>query len=130
MESNRYLHSFKYSQNQVEQYAELTGDNNPIHLDADYAKNSIFKQTIVHGMLPMGIISMIIGTKYPGIGTIYLSQDVKFLKPVHTNVEYQCEVMLIEHFPEKHRALLATRIYFKGEIVMDGEALVMNHKLL
>lgn len=129
MESERYIHNFSFSQDQVKQYASLTGDNNPIHLDEEYAKNSIFKQTIVHGMLTMGIISMIIGTKYPGIGTIYLSQDIKFFKPVYTNVEYQCEVRLIEHIRDKHRALLATRISCDGELVMDGQALVMNREI-
>jgi 3-hydroxybutyryl-CoA dehydratase len=128
MASNSYLHSFSFSQDQVRQYALLTGDNNPIHLDEYYAKNSIFKETIVHGMLTMGIISMVIGTKYPGMGTIYLNQEIKFRKPVYVNVEYKCEVELLEVFNEKHRALLATRILRDGELVMDGTALVINRE--
>lgn len=66
----------------IECFAQATGDYNPIHLDEDYAKGTIFKTRVAHGMLQAGILSGILGTRFPGVGTIYLSQTLKFMKPV------------------------------------------------
>ena len=66
----------------IENFSRATGDSNPIHLDETYAKTTIFKTRVAHGMLQAGILSGILGMEFPGIGTIYLSQTLKFTKPV------------------------------------------------
>ena len=66
----------------IERFAQVTGDDNPIHLDEDFAKGTRFKSRVAHGMLVAGILSGVLGTGFPGVGTIYLSQTLKFLKPV------------------------------------------------
>lgn len=118
-----------FSQKQVELFAQITGDINPIHLDENYASRTIFKRPIVHGILSVGIISKLIGTKYPGEGTIYLGQEIKFLKPVYVDKQYDFEVSLLEVLNKKHRALLSTKIFDGTDLVLDGQALVMNPKV-
>jgi 3-hydroxybutyryl-CoA dehydratase len=77
-----YEKSFAITAELIEQFAEVTGDHNPIHLNEDYAAKSIFKQRVAQGMLQAGLLSGILGCHFPGVGTIYLSQTLKFIKPV------------------------------------------------
>ena len=110
----------------VENFARATGDYNPIHMDEDYARGMIFKARVAHGMLHAGIISGIVGTRFPGAGTIYLSQTLKFLKPVFISDEITYRLKVLEYFQEKNRLRLETVcINQKGETVLTGEALVM-----
>jgi len=110
----------------VEYFARAIGDYNPIHMDEDYAKGTIFKTRVVHGMLHAGIISGIVGTRFPGAGTIYLAQTLKFLKPVFIGDEITYRLKVLEYFQEKNRLRLETVcINQKGETVLTGEALVM-----
>ena len=74
-----------FTEDDVLDFAKISGDNNPIHLDKKYASESIFGQRVVHGILVTSMFSKIFGTIYPGIGGIYLSQFVKYLKPVFIN---------------------------------------------
>ena len=69
----------------VEAFADIVGDHNPVHLDEEYAKNTIFGRKIVHGMFGASLISATIGTKLPGNGTIYLNQSLSFKRPVYIN---------------------------------------------
>ena len=73
--------SKKITEEIINKYAEMVGDFNPLHIDEGYAKKTIFKGRIVHGMLTASLISTVLGTKLPGPGSIYLSQTIKFLKP-------------------------------------------------
>ena len=110
----------------IERFAQATGDNNPIHLDEDYAKGTIFKTRVAHGMLQAGILSGVLGTRFPGIGTIYLSQTLTFLKPVFIGDEITFCLRVVELLKEKNRARLETVcINQRGETVLIGEALVM-----
>jgi 3-hydroxybutyryl-CoA dehydratase len=110
----------------VENFARATGDYNPIHMDEDYARGMIFKTRVVHGMLHAGIISGIVGTRFPGTGTIYLAQILKFLKPVFIGDEVIYRLKVLEYFREKNRLRLETVcINQRGETVLTGEALVM-----
>ncbi|MDD4690763.1 MAG: MaoC family dehydratase [Eubacterium aggregans] len=77
-----YTISKKITEEDVVKFAEVTGDNNPLHLDADYASKSMFGGRIAHGMISAGIISGALGTGMPGIGTTYLGQELSFCKPV------------------------------------------------
>ena len=85
----------------VVNYAGLSLDINPIHLNNEYAKNSIFKERIVHGMLTSGLISAVLGTKLPGEGSIYLSQTLKFISPVKIGDTITAKAEIIDINPEK-----------------------------
>jgi 3-hydroxybutyryl-CoA dehydratase len=110
----------------VEHFARATGDYNPIHMDEDYARGTIFKTRVVHGMLHAGLISGIVGTHFPGPGTIYLSQTLKFLKPVFIGDEITYGLKVLEHIQKKNRLRLETVcVNRKGETVVTGEALLI-----
>jgi 3-hydroxybutyryl-CoA dehydratase len=110
----------------VENFARATGDYNPIHMDEDYARGTIFNTRVVHGMLHAGLISGIVGTHFPGPGTIYLSQTLKFLKPVFIGDEINYRLKVLEYLQEKNRLRLETVcVNKKGEMVVTGEALVI-----
>lgn len=125
-----FEYSFKFSQKDVNAFAEATGDKNPIHLDEEYAKSTTFKRRIIHGFLGGSIFSKVFGTLFPGEGTIYLKQDMSFFKPMFTDENYTANFKIIEVFPLKHRALVKTQIInSENEIVITGEALI-SHKMI
>ena len=113
----------------IEKFAEIAGDNNPVHLNDEYAKNTIFKGRIAYGMLVSGLISTVIGSKLPGNGSIYLSQTLKFTKPVWVDDVITAEVEVIALDQEKNKLTLKTRCYNQNGIdVIIGEAVVMPEK--
>ena len=118
--------NFSFSQQDVADFAHVTGDNNPVHLDEDFASKTIFKTRIMHGMLGACVFSKVFGTLFPGEGTIYLSQSVNFLKPMYVDVIYEAHFEVMEIL-EKNRARISTSILTdEGKKVVVGEALVMN----
>ncbi len=113
----------------IENFARATGDSNPIHLDETYAKGTIFKTRVAHGMLQAGILSGILGMEFPGIGTIYLSQTLKFTKPLFIGDAVTFRLKVLEIHTEKNRLLLETVCTNPaGDRVLRGEALVMPPK--
>ncbi len=123
-----YTHEFKFSQDEVNRFAEVTGDKNPVHLDAAYAANTMFKKPIMHGMLSASLFSKVFGTLFPGEGTIYLKQSLAFLKPMYVDTLYEAVFTVKEVIAEKNRAVVETVIRDKatGTICTSGEATVMN----
>ena len=114
---------------QIEAFAALCGDSNPVHLDDAYAEQTVFKGRIAYGMLVAGLISTIIGSHLPGNGSIYLSQDLKFVKPVMANDTITAEVTVEALNTEKNRVTLQTRCYNQaGDDVITGTAVVMPPK--
>lgn len=114
------------SEEDVRHFAEISGDDNPLHLDEAYAAGSRFGKRVVHGMLAASLISRVIGTKLPGKGTIYLSQSLKFLKPVFIGDTVRAEVEITKLDTERGRITLETRVIRQdGECVLAGEALVI-----
>ncbi len=110
----------------IDRFAQATGDHNPIHLDEAYAKDTIFKTRVAHGMLQAGILSGILGTEFPGVGTIYLSQTLKFIKPVFIGDRLTFRLSVLELIKEKNRVRLETVcINQNGKTVVTGEALMM-----
>lgn len=110
----------------VETFAEITGDKNPVHLDEDFAKNTMFKKRIAHGILVVGYISAVLGMEFPGPGTIYMKQDTKFMRPVYIGEEIIVKITVKEKIDEKSRLILMTQVFNeKNEIAVDGEALVL-----
>ncbi len=112
------------SSDDIEKFAELSGDYNPLHMDNTYAKESIFGQRIAHGMLSASYISTIIGTKFPGNGTIYMQQNLKFKRPVYIGEYLKIRVELVELLENNKAKLLTTIKSTKNGIVIEGEALV------
>jgi acyl dehydratase len=123
-----YSHKFSYSQQQVEEFARVTGDNNPVHTDSAYAATTMFKVPIMHGMLGAALFSKIFGTLFPGEGTIYLGQTLNFLRPMFAGKEYEAVFTVKEVMIEKNRAIVETKIIDpeSGKAVTVGEATVMN----
>ena len=85
MIKQEFNYPFSFTQEQVLKFAESTGDNNPIHLDDEFAAKSIIEQKIVHGFLSGSVFSKIFGTIYPGVGTLYLKQSMVFISPMYIN---------------------------------------------
>jgi 3-hydroxybutyryl-CoA dehydratase len=109
-------------------FAKISGDDNPVHLDEEYAKGTMFKTRIAHGFLVGSLISAAIGKNLPGNGTIYLKQDMKFLAPVFLNDVITAYVEVVD-FPKGTQVVLSTVCKNQeGKIVIDGTALVMAPK--
>jgi 3-hydroxybutyryl-CoA dehydratase len=109
----------------IELFAEVSTDRNPVHLDDDYAQDTIFEGRIAHGMLTAGLISAVIGEQLPGHGTVYLGQKLKFMAPVRPGdmVEAVVEVLDIDY--AKRRVTLDTKCLVDGKVVLKGEAVVL-----
>ncbi|WP_017378605.1 MaoC family dehydratase [Paenisporosarcina sp. TG-14] len=115
------------SESDIYQFAGITGDFNPLHVDAEYAKKSIFSERIAHGILTAGFISSVLAMKLPGSDTIYLSQNLIFRAPVRIGDTVIAEVEIIEKRDEKKIIRLRTQVRNqRDEIVIDGEAIVMK----
>lgn len=106
-------------------FAEISGDRNPVHLDADYAATTMFKERIAHGMLSAAYISAVFGMKLPGPGAIYMSQTLKFKAPVKIGDTVVTTVKVAELMPEKRRARFECVCTVNDKPVVEGEALLM-----
>jgi acyl dehydratase len=122
-----YRHDFKFNQQEVQAFADVTGDKNPVHFDAAYAATTMFKKPIMHGMLGASLFSKVFGVLFPGEGTIYLKQSLSFMKPMYVDVAYEAVFTVKEILP-KNRAIIETQILEKasGELCTTGEATVLN----
>jgi 3-hydroxybutyryl-CoA dehydratase len=109
----------------IVKFADVSGDNNPVHLDEAFAQTTMFKGRIAHGMLSAGFISTVIGTRLPGSGTIYMSQTLRFKAPVRIGDTVTATCTITEIIPEKRRAVLSTICKVGDTVVIEGEALVM-----
>jgi 3-hydroxybutyryl-CoA dehydratase len=122
---DNYSKSNIITEEQINGFAKYSGDHNPVHLDAEYATNTIFKKRIAHGFLVGSFISAVLGNEFPGNGTIYLSQTMKFRAPVYIGDEISVEVEIID-FPKENRVLLSTICSNQNDIiVIEGEALII-----
>ena len=116
--------SHTVSSDDVLEFAELTGDRNPIHLSEDFASQTIFKTRIAHGLYTASLISAVLGTRLPGPGVVYFSQTLNFRAPVKIGDTVDVTVEVAELIPEKYRARLACSCMVGDELVLDGEAWV------
>ena len=115
-----------FTNEDVIKFSDISLDVNPIHLNDDYASKSIFKKRIVHGILVSGLISAVIANKMPGIGSIYLKQNLVFHKPVYIGETITAEVIIKDIRADKPIVTLITRCYNENKkTVIDGEAVVM-----
>ncbi|RJQ86896.1 MAG: MaoC family dehydratase [Desulfobacteraceae bacterium] len=121
-----YEKSVTVQEEMIKLFAQATGDHNPIHLDEEYAKGTRFGTRVAHGMLQAGILSAILGMEFPGIGTIYLSQTLKFTRSVFIGDTIHFNLKVLEVIPEKNRVRLETVCSNqKGETTLVGEAVVL-----
>lgn len=106
-------------------YAGITGDVNPVHLDAEFARQSMFGERIAHGMLVAGLISAVLGTQLPGPNSIYLGQELRFTAPVKLGDTVTATVAVTEKRDDKQIIKLRTTVSNqRGEMVIDGTAVV------
>ena len=113
----------------INDFAKVTGDFNPLHLDQAYAEKTMFKGRIAHGLLSVGFFSSILGNILPGHGTIYLSQEAKFLAPVRIGDTITAKVEVLELIGDKNRAKFKTICTNQdGKVVVDGVAWAMPPK--
>lgn len=110
-------------------FAGLTGDYNPMHIDEDFASHTRFEGRIIHGMMTASLLSSTIGMKLPGPGCIYMSQNLRFVKPVHIGDTVKAVATVQEIFPEKQRVKLITECFIvvheePSVKVLEGDALV------
>ncbi len=110
----------------IQLFATVTGDMNPAHLDESYAKTDIFHQIVGHGMWTVSMFSVLLGMQLPGPGTLYLSQTLKFLKPVNLGDTITASVKVLKKDEaHKHITFQTLCANEKGEHVLEGEALVL-----
>lgn len=127
---NRTHFTKTVSEFDIYQFAGITGDFNPMHIDAEFAQTTFFKGRIAHGMLTASFISTVLGMKLPGPNSIYLSQNLRFVAPVYVGDTIKAEVEVIEKMDAKKQIRLRTTVFKQdGTKVVEGEALVMKKSL-
>ena len=109
----------------IELFAEVSTDRNPVHMDDDYARDTIFQGRIAHGMLTAALISAVIGEQLPGHGAVYLGQSLKFLAPVRPGDLVHTEVTVAAIDYARRRVTLECTCTIDGKPVLTGEALVL-----
>jgi len=117
-----------FTQDDIDAFARVSGDDNPAHVDAAWAEASMFGGRVVHGVLTAGLISAVLGTKLPGPGAIYMSQTLKWLAPVKPGEALTATVTVREIVAEKKRIVLDTVVTRGEDVVLTGEALVMPQR--
>ena len=126
--NDTYTYDIQFKQTDVNTFAQITGDNNPIHLDADFAAKTVFGKPIVHGFFSASVFSMVFGTKFPGEGTIYLYQDMKFLAPVFVDHPYKAKFEVLEVNTEKHICVIKCVLVDEtGKTLIEGTAKLKNN---
>jgi len=113
------------SESDVYTFAGITGYNNPVHINAEYAAETMFKERIVHGMFSAGLISAVLGTKLPGPGAIYIDQNIKFKAPVKIGDTVTATATITEINTERRRVVLNTVCTVGGKTVASGSATLM-----
>ena len=106
-------------------FAGISGDNNPVHINEEFASNTMFSGRIAHGMLTAAFISTVLGMKLPGPGSIYVSQTLRFKAPVRSGDTLNVRATVTDLVPEKRRATLSTVVTVGNKVVLEGEAVVI-----
>lgn len=127
---DQFKHRFSYTQEDVNLFAKVTGDTNPLHIDPEAGKASIFGRNIIHGFLGGSVFTKIFGALWKAEGHVYLKQNMQWLKPMFVDTIYEAIITVKEIYPDKNRVLYDCAIYDVngGEQTFTGEALLMNKK--
>jgi acyl dehydratase len=110
------------SHDDVQLFADVTGDDNPIHVDADYAEDTRFGKPIVHGVLLLGIISKVLGRDFPGHGSVAVAISCRFIRPVPVGSEVTIEVKVAEKIEKRRHVRMRVYVYLAGRMHLGGEA--------
>lgn len=113
------------TEDMIERFAEVSGDFNPLHLDEEYARTTMFEGRIAHGILSAGFISKVFGTVMPGKGSVYISQTLRFLAPVRIGDKVVTTVEVTEINTEKKRVSFKSRCRVGRTVVIDGDAQIL-----
>lgn len=127
---DQFKQEFSYTQEEVDMYAKVSGDTNPLHIDEEAGKNSMFGRRIIHGFLGASIFTRIFGTLWYADGTVYMAQSVKWMRPMFTEKQYVGVITVKEINAEKHRVTYICEVFDveTGEQTITGEATLMNKK--
>lgn len=109
----------------VKTFAEITGDDNPIHVDEEYAKNSRFGKPVVHGVLLLGLISKVLGRDFPGHGSVAVGISCRFLRPVPVGSEVTLEVKVADKKDAHRHIKVRVYVYLDGKMALGGEGTVI-----
>jgi acyl dehydratase len=125
-----FTHEIIYTQEQVDLYAKISGDMNPLHVNQEVGKASMFGKCIIHGHFSASVFTKIFGTLLYADGHIYMKQNNTFLRPMFVETAYEAVITVKEIYPEKNRVLYETKVIDKesGTETISGEALLMNKK--
>ena len=113
------------TESDILQFSELSGDTNPLHLDESYAAQTLFKGRIAHGMLSVGFLSAVLGTRLPGPGSIYVTQNLRFKAPVRIGDKVVAKVEVVALDQPGNRATFKTTCLVGDKVVIDGDAVLM-----
>jgi len=127
---DEFRHVYRYSQDDVDTFARVSGDTNPLHIDPQAGKDSMFGRNIIHGFLGASVFTKIFGALWYADGHVYMSQGMKWLKPMFVDTDYEAVVTVKEIYPEKNRILYDCAVYEAGtqNQTIAGEALLLNKK--
>lgn len=125
-----FKHTFSYTQEDVNLYAKVSGDTNPLHINEEAGRNSMFGRCIIHGYLGASVFTKMFGTTVFADGNVYMMQNLKFLKPMFTGTDYEAVITVKEIFADKNRILYTTEVRnpATGETTITGEAMLLNKK--
>lgn len=125
-----FTHDIQYSQEQVDLYAKISGDTNPLHVNPEVGRTSMFGRNIIHGHFSASVFTKVFGVLLHADGHIYMKQNTTFLKPMFVDTPYRAIITVKEIYPEKNRVLYETKVIdvATGIETISGEALLMNKK--
>ncbi|MFN3850447.1 MAG: MaoC family dehydratase [Spirosomataceae bacterium] len=129
---DEFRHRFSFTQEDVIKFAEVSGDNNPIHLDAEYAAQTPFKRPIIHGHLSSSVFTRFLGTGIPGgPGSVYIKQVTEYKRPMFVDTEYEVVFRIVSIDEKRHIAEIATEIFdtTTKKVTITGIGTLMNTNL-
>ena len=128
---DNHKEEFIITQEMVNRFAELSGDKNPLHLDKKFAAKTRFKKPIVHGLFSVTSFGKIMGSKFPGSGSIHVAQNLSFKRPLYPDTKYYVYIELIRIVKEKHFGVFKTQIYDpNNKLIVDGTGTVLHEEKL
>ena len=128
---DNHKEEFIITQEMVNRFAELSGDKNPLHIDKKFAAKTRFKKPIVHGLFSVTSFGKVMGTKFPGPGSIHVAQNLSFKKPLYPDEKYYVYIELISIVKKKHFGVFKTQIYdLNNKLIVDGTGTALHEEKL
>ncbi|MEC7858634.1 MAG: MaoC family dehydratase [Bacteroidota bacterium] len=126
-----YKEEFIITQDMVNKFAELSGDKNPLHLDKEFAAKTRFKKPVVHGLFSVTSFGKVMGTEFPGPGSIHVGQNLSFKRPLYPDQKYIVYVELVKIIKDKHFGVFKTQIFDKeNNLIVDGTGTALHEEKL